>query len=236
MYYLFKNEIIDYDFFNNNKKDTILFLHGWGGNKFSFASTINLLKYKYNILTLTMPTTQNTTTSFDMFDYVKMVSNLLSLYSLNNIIVVCHSFGFRVAMLLKKFFYIKKIIVTGGAGFKKQSYIKKFDIQNNKILLKQKRFKHLYNTIASDDYIKLSTTNKTTFKNVVNLDLRFAKKFNCPMLLFWGKHDKETKLWIAKQLKKCNNTKLVITNSDHFAYINENAKFNNEVLKFLNDN
>ena len=236
MIFLFKQETIDYDFFNRKKKNTILFLHGWGGNKFSFASTISLLKNQYNILTLTMPTIQNTTTSFDMFDYVNMVSNLLSLYSLNDIIVVCHSFGFRVAMLLKKFFHIKKIIVTGGAGFKKQSYIKKIETKNNKILLKQKRFKYLYNNIASDDYTKLSNTNKTTFKYVVNLDLKFAKKFNCPMLLFWGNHDKETKLWIAKQIKKCNNAKQIITNSNHFAYINENAKFNNEVLKFLNDN
>ena len=54
MNYLFKNEIVDYDFFNNENKDTILFLHGWGGNKFSFQSTINLLKNRYKILSITI--------------------------------------------------------------------------------------------------------------------------------------------------------------------------------------
>ena len=235
MNFLFKQEIIDYDFLNTKKSDTILFLHGWGGNKFSFASTINLLKNKYNILTLTMPTIQNTTTSFDMFNYVNLIINLLCLHNVNNVIIVCHSFGFRIALLLKKFIKIKKIVVTGGAGFKKQNFIKKIDIQNNKILLKQKRFKYLYNKITSDDYNKLSSINKITFKNVVNFNLLLAKKFACPMLLFWGKRDCDTKPWIAKILAKYNNAKLVMSNSNHFAYLNDNAKFNNEVIKFLND-
>ena len=77
MRYLFKNEIIDYDFFNNTSNQTILFLHGWGGDKFSFSQTINLLKNQFNILTLTMPTTKSTLSVWNMFDYVEMVENLL---------------------------------------------------------------------------------------------------------------------------------------------------------------
>ena len=60
MNFIFKEEIIDYDFTYSNSHSTILFLHGWGGNKFSFLSTINLLKNKHNILTITMPTNQPT--------------------------------------------------------------------------------------------------------------------------------------------------------------------------------
>ena len=43
MNFLFKQEIIDYEYYWSS--DTvILFLHGWGGDKHSFASTINLIK------------------------------------------------------------------------------------------------------------------------------------------------------------------------------------------------
>ena len=38
MNFLCKSEIIDYDYFYNTHNETILFLHGWGGNKFSFDS------------------------------------------------------------------------------------------------------------------------------------------------------------------------------------------------------
>mgnify|MGYP003318850578 CR=1 FL=1 len=83
MNYLFKNEIINYDFFNNKKSETILFLHGWGGNKFSFQQTINLLKNQYNILSLTMPTTNPTTSVWNMFDYVELIENILSKFVVN---------------------------------------------------------------------------------------------------------------------------------------------------------
>lgn len=233
MNYMFKNEIINYDFFNNRNADTILFLHGWGGNKFSFQQTINLLKNQFNILTITMPTIEQTTSVWNMFDYVQVVQNILSLHNIYNPVVICHSFGFRVAMLLNKKIKIKKIVVTGGAGLIKNNIFLKIIKNNNKILIKNDKFKYLFKNIASSDYLNLSKTNKETFKNIVNLNLRFACKFDCPMLLFWGKKDTDTKPWIAKHIQRYNKTYSIMTNSDHFAYIKENAKFNNLVLKFL---
>lgn len=234
MKYLFKNEVVDYDFFNNQKDETILFLHGWGGNKFSFQQTIGLLKNHYNILSVTMPTSNPTVSVWDMFDYVELIENILLLHSIKNVIIICHSFGFRVAMLLKKKINIKKIIVTGGAGIKKDNIFVKINKNFNKIALKTHFFKDFYKKIASSDYINLSDTNKKSFKNIVNLNLKFATKFNYPMLLFWGTKDHETPLWIAKNLKRKNKAKLIKTKSDHFAYLRENIRFNHEVLKFLN--
>lgn len=233
MKYLFKSEVVDYDFFYNQKDDTILFLHGWGGNKFSFLQTINLLKNKFNILSVTMPTTQPTTSVWNLFDYVNLVENLLAIHNINEVIIVCHSFGFRVSMLLNKKIKISKIVITGGAGIKKENIFLKIIKNNNKILLKNKNFQYLFKKIASSDYLSLSKTNKETFKNIVNLNLTFATKFNCPMLLFWGVKDTATKLWIAKHLKRKNKAKLITTKSDHFAYLTESSKFNHEVINFI---
>ena len=255
MKFLFKNEVVDYDFFKSNKQiafskqgeenqfdydffnnknnDTILFLHGWGGNKFSFSQTINLLKNQFNILTITMPTISPTTTVWNMFDYIQLIENILSIHCIENPIVVCHSFGFRVAMLLNKKITFSKIIVTGGAGIKKENIFLKTDKNNNKILLKHENFKGYFKKIASKDYVNLSEINKETFKNVINLNLKFASLFNCPMLLFWGLKDKDTPLWIAKTLKKRNKSKLITTKSDHFAYLKDHSRFNRETLKFI---
>lgn len=234
MLYLFKNEVVDYEFVNNKSETTILFLHGWGGNKFSFVKTINIFKNKFNILSLTIPTTSPTTNVWTLFDYLELVENLLSLHSIKNLIIICHSFGFRISLLLNKKVAIKKIVVTGGAGIKKKfNLFEKIALKNNKVLLKNEKFKHLFKFIASKDYVNLSSTNKETFKNIVNLNLSFLSKFNCPMLLFWGLKDNAIKPWIAKQLKKQNNATLILTKSDHFAYINQNARFNHEIIKFI---
>lgn len=231
MNFLFKNEIIDYQYFDNKQEKTILFLHGWGGNKNSFINTTSLLKQRFNILTLTMPTIQPTVSVWNLNDYAELVCYLLSLINIEEISIVCHSFGFRVACLLKEKIKINKIVVTGGAGLKRNSVFSNIENQNRKIYLNKN--KSFFNIMASADYKVLPHTNKQTFKNIVNFNLIDFCNFKCPMLIFWGKNDKDTRFWIAKYLYKHNNAKLISTNSDHFAYIKENAFFNNAVLKFL---
>ena len=256
--FIFHGEIIDYDFFKaNNSNNCILFLHGWGGNKNSFALTINLLKTKYNCLSITLPTIEPTNLVWDMPLYVDCVLSLIETLNIKNITIVCHSFGFRVATLLKYKIKINKMVVTGGAGAKKLNFFKKIDKINNICLLKayknkilfknftsnacnkqnekkQKAYNKLYEILCSADYKALSKTNKKTFKNVVNFNTLNLLKFNFPLLLFWGKFDTETPVWIAKYLKKLNpNAELILTPEDHFAYIKENMYFNNLVVKFL---
>lgn len=234
MNFIFKSEIIDYDYFINSNNKNVIFLHGWGGNKFSFNKTINLLKNRFSILAITMPTINNTNLSWTMFDYCNLVIQICELYNIKNCYVVCHSFGLRVATLLKDFINIERIVITGGAGMKKLNFIKKIEQNNAKLLLKCNKFKFLYKKAASKDYLNLSNTNKITFKNIVNLATNSISKFNCPMFLFWGKFDNETGIWIAKKLKKINtNCELEIKNGGHFAYLDFNAEFNNRVVRFL---
>ena len=42
----FKGEKLSVNLIDEGQGDVIVFLHGWGGNKNSFASTLNLLKNK----------------------------------------------------------------------------------------------------------------------------------------------------------------------------------------------
>ena len=102
MNFLFKSEVIGYEFYQNLNKPTIIFLHGWGGNKFSFIKSVNLLKPKFSILTLTMPTINPMNLSWTLFDYSNLVEQLCLINNIKSCYVVCHSFGLRVATLLKE--------------------------------------------------------------------------------------------------------------------------------------
>ena len=243
----------------------ILFLHGWGGNKNSFLSLAKLLNAKYNCLIVTLPTTSQTNLVWTLNDYAQCVLNLVKSLGINSVQIVCHSFGFRVATLLyhlvktahqkttfnknknqtnqtlnlklnaNQNLAISKIVITGGAGPKKFNIFKKIEQNNNLCLLKQKKNKFLYKSIVSRDYLDLSNTNKKTFKNVVNFNTKNLLKFDIPLLLFWGKFDHETPVWIAKKIYKLNkqNAKLFVTNSNHFAYLKQSAIFANLVVNFL---
>ena len=229
--FIFNQEIIEYEYINTHSKNTVLFLHGWGGDKNSFQTLKNQLKKSFNVLSITLPTVSPTTEIWTLFDYVCLVFNLLKLHNIENVIVVCHSFGFRVACVLQNFIKIKKIVVTGGAGPKKENLFLKLEKQQTQISLKLNP--NNFKKFASKDYFALSPTNRQTFKNIVNQNLIKTLAFTCPMLIFWGKFDRDTKPWIAKKLKRKNNAKLVLTNSDHFAYIKETNLFVFEVKKFL---
>ena len=163
MNFLFKSEVIEYEFAFQNKPDTILFLHGWGGNKNSFSQLEKLLKHDFNILKITMPTICETQLPWNLFYYCELVENLIQLVGVKNLNIVCHSFGFRVVLLLNKKIKINKIIVTGGAGILKDNLYRKITMQNNKILLRNTRYNFMYNSIASKDYKSLSNVGKTTF-------------------------------------------------------------------------
>lgn len=234
MTYLFHTEKIDYDFFKvSNTSITILFLHGWGGNKNSFTKTFPYIKQKYNILSITLPTISPTNLTWQYDDYINLILTILHVHNIKNLIIVCHSFGFRLACLLNQKITIKKLVVTGGAGIKKSTPILNINNSNNLCLLKQKRFKFLYKEIASKDYFSLSNTNKNTFKNVVNINTKNCLNFNCPILIFWGKNDTETPYKFAKKIAKSNHSKIIKTDGDHFTYLTHNSYFNNVVKEFL---
>lgn len=263
MYYLIKSERIDYDYIGGHN-DTVIFLHGWGGDKHSFRSTINILKQNYNILSVTLPTIYHTVSIWQLRDYAETILTLMKLYNITNPIIICHSFGFRVCSYMNAVgIKIKKVIITGGAGIKKDSlpysnfktnkkfenilkhiknfkkliknhnFIKKIKENNRKTLLKNKKYRFLFNKIASKDYLNLSSVNRETFKNIVNFNTLNLIQFYCPLMLFWGKKDKETPLNFGKYIKNINKNVFFTSKFGHFAYIDDNIWFNHEVVEFL---
>ena len=132
MTFLYKTYEVEYEYLFNNHPKTILLLHGWGGNKDSFARVKKVFKANYNILSLSLPplnlytTKTNSTIPLDMYDYKSIVLNILKMLNLNSIIIICHSFGLRVSLMLTiSNIQIEKFIITGGAGIRlKQNFLK----------------------------------------------------------------------------------------------------------------
>ena len=124
MIYLFKGYQVDYNYIFNNKTTTIIFLHGWGGNKNSFSNLERYLINNFNILKISFPPyflSKNqrlkSVVPLTIYDYKELVLNLIMLHNINTTYIVCHSFGFRIALLLfSKKLNIEKLVVTGGAG------------------------------------------------------------------------------------------------------------------------
>ena len=236
MTFLYKSYDVDYEYTSLSHPNTLLLLHGWGGNKDSFISVKKVLKHNYNIFAISMPPYNNSTLALDMYDYMKIVLNILKLHNINSISIICHSFGMRVSLMLATKITINKIVITGGAGIKfKPNFFKILTTRFRSIFLNQ--HPEYFTSIASADYVNLSCVDKLTFKNIVNKDLtNYITLLKCPALLFWGNRDTATPIKMLKKFKSLHlNTKCeIIKGGTHFCYLEHAQQFIECCENFLN--
>ena len=119
---------MNYEYVNNNSGITVVFLHGWGLNGDSFNKIISGLNGNFSILKVDLPgfgRSQNAKDYFDTHEYAYQIFLLLNKINIKNIILVGHSFGGRLAILLTSIYNINvsNLILTSSAG------INRFDIK-----------------------------------------------------------------------------------------------------------
>lgn len=235
MRFMFKGNLVEYDYNFLGNASTILFLHGWGGNKDSFAGCKKFFSRRFSTLTISLPPDAHTPTSLTMHDYQQLVIEILRLHNITSVIIICHSFGMRVSLMLAATnLNIEKIMVTGGAGIiLEPNFISKLSQNHNRILLG--RYPQLFQKFASTDYKNLNKINRQTFKNIIKKNLtEYINLLGCQALLFWGKKDTATPIRFVKIFKKLHpNSQVVIVDGTHFAYLEYPQLFIEECRAFL---
>lgn len=236
MIFLYKTYAIEYDYNFVNSPQSLLLLHGWGGNKDSFAKVKKIFQSTHNILSISLPPYEDSFTTLDLYDYKTIVLNLLKTLNIDKFSIICHSFGMRVSLMLATSVNIEKIIITGGAGIRlKSRFFKKLTTGFRLIFLRQNP--DFFHKFASNDYINLSLSNRKTFNNIINKDLtNYIKLLHCPSFLFWGTKDSATPIKMLKIFKrfKPDTQYKIINGGTHFCYLTNSETFIDCCDKFLN--
>lgn len=224
--------------FGNSKK-FIVFLHGWGANKNSFL----WLKDYFNDYSLLFVDfygfgeSPKPSKPYYLSDYVAGVYELISKFEIDELILVGHSFGGRVAIkfafLHQNEYKVFRLCLIDSAGMKPRRGLKYYINVLRYKRLKQKAksnptLKAKLEKFGSSDYKKLSQIMKQTFVNIVNENLEYnAKMIVNPTLIIWGENDNETKLFMARRLNKLiKNSKLeIIKGAGHFSFLDERQEF-----------
>lgn len=224
---------MDFDFVPGKGK-FIFFLHGWGGDKNSFAIMKNhIAEIDRNMVFVSFAgfgETGEPEEPYCLDDYVSdLVELIVKIAKGKSVDIVCHSFGGRVAILLanKYPFLINKIMMVDGAGLRPKRGLKYYlKVRKYKLLKKKvlsgKAPKSVLDSYGSKDYKALSPIMKQTFINVVNRDLKKeAKQIKTQILLFYGEKDSETPLSMAKKYNSLlkNSKLLIVKNAGHFSYL-----------------
>jgi len=230
-----------------NEKPILVFLHGWGGNNKSFSMAYQYFSNIYPIISLDFwgfGESDAPNIDYCLNDYVMQVKVLLKHLKAKNIVLIGHSFGGRVAIKLANDtdLIISKLILVDSAGIKPRfSLIKFFKVKNYKIkkfLVKHKFLNaNCLTNAGSMDYKLMREEEKGVFIRIVNEYLNdVVKKINIPTLILWGANDKETPPYMAKILNRLiTNSKLVVLDGGHYAYLENHLQFCNEINNFIGE-
>lgn len=233
-------------------KENIIILPGWGNTRPTFNLMIDALKKYYNVYILDYPGFGNSSfpnRNLTIYDYAELIQNFINILDIKDPIVITHSFGTRIALILNAKLKIKfkKLIIIDGAGIKNKKCILLKSKQFLYKLLKKlsiifpKKFKKLYlkklvNIFGSADYKSLNDNMKKTFSNIVSEDLSYLlKDISSETLLIWGEKDCDTPL---KDGIKMNNSivdsgLIIIKNGTHFSYLDVPFYVNNIIIEFV---
>lgn len=220
--------------------ECLLFLHGYNSSKESFFYQFQGIS-GYDLLAPDLAGfgRSELAAPYGVGDYVEWVKTFLDKLELSSVNIVAHSFGARVAIKLAANFpdRVKKLVIVGGAGLKKQS------AKNSKKIKRYRQIKKFFPKFAerhfgSSDYRSLSPMKKESFKKIINEDLRGdAARIEAKTLLIYGENDRETPfeeegVTFNKLIK---NSRLVKTEGGHFCFSEHPLTFNELVGKFLTE-
>ncbi len=218
----------------------VILLHGWGQNTVMMKPIQEFLKANFVVYNFDFPSfgkSDAQSEPWGCLEYTAWLRKVLIKLNVENPIIIAHSFGCRIAFHYAFEYPVRRMVLTGAAGLKKElSLFKKVKVKSYKLAkkiligLNQKELLvKLQNKAGSKDYQAASGVLRASFVKIVNDDVKdLLPKIKTETLLVFGENDKATPLKQGEIIEKLmpNATLIVFKNDDHYAYFNQAARFN----------
>jgi len=242
-----------YEKYGDGKRN-LLILPGWGNTRKTFNYMINFLKKYATVYILDFPGFGNTNfpkRDLNIYDYGYLIKDFIKIASIDDPIIISHSFGCRVLFVLMGFlnYHPKKALIMNGAGLKRPKalrttlkiYLYKLLKLFKYFLKKEKQEEYLNklrNKFSSKDYNELDISMRKTFNNIIKEDLSpFLKNIKTETLLIWGEDDIDTPLSDGKKMRKLldNSALITLKKTGHFSYLENPDLINNIIYEFIKE-
>lgn len=199
-------------------------MHGWGCNKNYFLSIANKIDFA-NIIIPDLPgfgNNSNLTVPFTLENFVTSLMLFLESNKIKPNIIIGHSFGGKLSVLLEKKLKIDFMILLSPSILNKRRFVDYYlKIFIYKILKNHRVFNKLTSKMGSEDYKALNNIMKKTMSTIINEKcIQEYKNISIPILLIFGSKDKITPKYLGKKLRNSNkNSALITLEGDHFFYV-----------------
>ena len=229
----------------------VLLLHGWGCSLEIWKTLQSQLETKFRVTSIDFPGFGKSDEPKEVWgveEYTQCTELLIKQLGLKDPILIGHSFGGRVSILLaSRNSNIKKVVLTDSAGVKPQNtkisvsrVFSKMKKMSTKIIgekMTEKLVRPFANSLASEDYKNASGIMKEILKKVVDEDLQSEMpKIKASTLLIWGENDTATPVSDAKIMEKLipDSGLVVFKGCTHYSFLENPNYYFTVVDNFLN--
>lgn len=228
---------IGYDLQNNNSRENLLILHGWGASRQLMEKAFWNEFTNYNKLFIDLPGfgKSNLVKAMNSYEYSKLIDFFLAHIGFKPKLIIAHSFGGKIAANLGLLDKNIALIFLSNAGIIWPKSIKtkaKIAIYKR---LKWLKIKKLQNAFLAKDAKDCPLLVQECFKLVVdeNYEDLFSKLEN-QTLLCWGKDDLATPLKSGEKMSMLiKHNKFCTFEGDHFFFLKEASQIANKAKEYF---
>ncbi len=215
---------ISYDIVNKDKNVDCVILHGWGSNKELMKSAFSKYMPHFRHIYIDLPGFGGSSNDYSLTtkQYFTIINKLLESLKVRKDIVIGHSFGGKVALLLDP----KMLVLLSSAGILVKKPLK--------VRMKITLFKALkpfggekfYKLFATKDVEGMSKNMYETLKNVVDEDFSsLFSSYGGKALIFWGKEDRATPLSSGRKIASLiKESEFVEMEGDHYFFLRNSSE------------
>lgn len=235
---------INYEFYDNDSKTSLIFLHGWGQNIEMMQPIAKPFIKRNNVLIIDLPgfgKSDEPKEIWSIYDYADMVNDFVKELKMKNPIIIGHSFGGKISLCYATKYKTEKLVLLA-SPYKKKIKKESLKLKTLKALKKVPGLNKLEGIVkkhmGSTDYRNASEHMRKILVGHVNLDLtEEAKKIKCPTLLIWGTNDQAADYEDALELEKLIPDCGLVTyeGCTHYAYLERLNQTINVLNSFIGD-
>lgn len=242
---------LNYDVTGPEGAPPVILMHGWGCDHTTVRSIAAILESKYRVYNLDLPGHGRSTeppTVWGVEDFTQLVEEFARRLNLTDPVLMGHSFGGRISILMASRNPLSRIILIDAAGIKPRRkpkyYIKVYTFKAAKrilpLLFGSKKGSELIDRwrgkAGSADYRNSSPMMRAVMSRCVNEDLKHVMpSIQASTLLIWGKNDTATPLSDAKTMERLIPDAGLVSFDDagHYSFLDNPGGFAAVVRSFL---
>jgi pimeloyl-ACP methyl ester carboxylesterase len=201
--------LINYKVLGDENAFPLVILHGWSGSLALWEASAQRFSKKHKVILVDLPgfgSSVRPKDTWDIYDYARFVKHFLAKLSVDEYLLLGHSFGGRLGIILGATSQkVKKLVLVDAAGLEKLPKVYKAFLTITKPivnLLPSKLTAKIRKALGSSGYNN-SGSMKDIFVKVVNEDLFYLlKDVKTKTLVVWGSNDKVLDVQMTKLFKE----------------------------------